>query len=38
MLGDGPAGIVKNQYIRLTEGIVAKYRNQGGFDIIGSGR
>jgi len=35
---DGPAGIVKNQYIRLTEGIVARYRNQGGFDIIGSGR
>jgi len=35
---DGPAGIVRNQYIRLTEELVGKYRNQGGFDIIGSGR
>jgi pyrophosphate--fructose-6-phosphate 1-phosphotransferase len=35
---DGPSGILKNQFIELTEEKVAAYRNQGGFDIIGSGR
>jgi pyrophosphate--fructose-6-phosphate 1-phosphotransferase len=35
---DGPSGIVKNKFIALTEEQVAPYRNQGGFDIIGSGR
>jgi pyrophosphate--fructose-6-phosphate 1-phosphotransferase len=35
---DGPSGIVKNKFIELTEEKVAPYRNQGGFDIIGSGR
>lgn len=35
---DGPSGIVKNQYIRITPALAQKYRNQGGFDIIGSGR
>lgn len=35
---DGPNGIIKNQFIELTEEKVAPYRNQGGFDIIGSGR
>lgn len=35
---DGPAGIVKNKSIEITEQLLGKYRNQGGFDIIGSGR
>lgn len=35
---DGPSGIVKNQYIEITESLLAFYRNQGGFDLIGSGR
>jgi len=35
---NGPEGIIKNEYIELTEEGVAPYRNQGGFDIIGSGR
>lgn len=35
---DGPNGILKNKFIDLTEEKVAFYRNQGGFDIIGSGR
>lgn len=34
----GPSGIVKNQCIELTEEKLAAYRNQGGFDLIGSGR
>jgi len=34
----GPSGIVENQYIELTEGVLADYRNTGGFDLIGSGR
>ena len=34
----GPSGLIKNQSILLTEEIVAPYRNQGGFDIIGTGR
>lgn len=35
---DGPSGIIKNKSVALTEEKVATYRNQGGFDIIGSGR
>ena len=35
---DGPVGIVKNQYKEITAEYLAPYRNQGGFDIIGSGR
>jgi pyrophosphate--fructose-6-phosphate 1-phosphotransferase len=35
---DGPSGIIKNKSVALTEEKVAAYRNQGGFDIIGSGR
>jgi pyrophosphate--fructose-6-phosphate 1-phosphotransferase len=35
---DGPSGIINNKFIELTEEKVAPYRNQGGFDIIGSGR
>ncbi len=35
---DGPSGVIKNRFIPLTEEKLAFYRNQGGFDIIGSGR
>lgn len=35
---DGPEGIVQNKAIDLTPELLDKYRNQGGFDIIGSGR
>ena len=35
---DGPAGLVKNKYIEITKELLSTYRNQGGFDIIGSGR
>lgn len=35
---EGPSGLIKNQSLLLTEEIVAPYRNQGGFDIIGTGR
>lgn len=35
---EGPNGIIKNQFIELTEEKIALYRNQGGFDMIGSGR
>jgi diphosphate-dependent phosphofructokinase len=34
----GPSGILKNQYKEITEDFLSLYRNQGGFDIIGSGR
>jgi len=34
----GPSGITDNKYIRLTGELIDKYRNTGGFDIIGSGR
>lgn len=35
---DGPKGIIENKYIELTENLLSNYRNQGGFDLIGSGR
>jgi diphosphate-dependent phosphofructokinase len=35
---DGPKGIVENKHIELTAELLASYRNQGGFDLIGSGR
>lgn len=35
---DGPAGIIDNRQIEITEALLSQYRNQGGFDIIGSGR
>lgn len=35
---DGPSGLIKNNSISLTTEKVAPYRNQGGFDLIGSGR
>ena len=34
----GPAGFIDHQYMELTAGYIAEYRNTGGFDIIGSGR
>lgn len=35
---NGPKGIVDNKYIDITADLVDLYRNQGGFDMIGSGR
>lgn len=35
---DGPNGLVKNQFVVLSEEKIAPYRNQGGFDLLGSGR
>lgn len=35
---NGPGGIVEGKYIEIEAALLAKYRNQGGFDIIGSGR
>ncbi|KAL8140328.1 hypothetical protein V2J09_006349 [Rumex salicifolius] len=34
----GPAGIMKGKYVDLTSDYVYPYRNQGGFDMIRSGR
>jgi len=34
----GPIGIYTNQYIEIDEKFMDKYRNQGGFDMICSGR
>ncbi|MPM61896.1 Pyrophosphate--fructose 6-phosphate 1-phosphotransferase [bioreactor metagenome] len=34
----GPEGLVKNEYMELTSEIIDRYRNTGGFDMIGSGR
>lgn len=34
----GPSGIVSNSSKLLTEELIDRYRNQGGFDMIGSGR
>lgn len=35
---DGPKGIIENKAVELTTALIAPYRNQGGFDLIGSGR
>lgn len=35
---DGPAGVIKNRFVSLNEESIAPYRNQGGFNLIGSGR
>ena len=35
---DGPKGLIENKTIILGKDIVDRYRNTGGFDIIGSGR
>ncbi|MBK5200940.1 MAG: diphosphate--fructose-6-phosphate 1-phosphotransferase [Spirochaetaceae bacterium] len=34
----GPSGIIEDDTMEITEDYLAKYRNTGGFDIIGSGR
>ncbi len=34
----GSAGLVDHKYMELTDDIINRYRNTGGFDIIGSGR
>ena len=34
----GPSGLVEDDYIEMTDEFVDKYRNTGGFDMIGSGR
>ena len=34
----GPSGIVENRTLELSQEVIAPYRNQGGFDLIGSGR
>ena len=34
----GPGGLVDHNYMELTSDIIDKYRNTGGFDMIGSGR
>jgi len=35
---NGPSGIVEGKILELSEDLLANYRNQGGFDLIGSGR
>ncbi len=34
----GPSGFIEGTHIEITSSLVDKYRNTGGFDIIGSGR
>jgi pyrophosphate--fructose-6-phosphate 1-phosphotransferase len=34
----GPSGLIDNKAVELTSEVIDKYRNTGGFDIIGSGR
>ena len=34
----GPGGLVDHDYMELTSELIDKYRNTGGFDMIGSGR
>ena len=34
----GPSGIIDGKYVEITKDFIDKYRNTGGFDIIGSGR
>ena len=34
----GPGGLVDHDYMELTADLIDKYRNTGGFDMIGSGR
>lgn len=34
----GPSGILENRVMEITEERLSPYRNQGGFDLIGSGR
>jgi diphosphate-dependent phosphofructokinase len=34
----GPSGIVEDRWVEITGELLSDYRNQGGFDMIGSGR
>ncbi|MDR2601498.1 MAG: diphosphate--fructose-6-phosphate 1-phosphotransferase [Spirochaetaceae bacterium] len=34
----GPSGLIENRHIEISSELINKYRNTGGFDIIGSGR
>ncbi|MBN1914591.1 MAG: diphosphate--fructose-6-phosphate 1-phosphotransferase [Parachlamydiales bacterium] len=34
----GPSGIIEKKYIEISQEKLSLYRNQGGFDLIGSGR
>ena len=34
----GPSGLIEDDYIEMTDEFIDRYRNTGGFDIIGSGR
>ena len=34
----GPSGLIEDSYVEFTDEIIDRYRNTGGFDIIGSGR
>lgn len=34
----GPSGIIKNQTIPIDAALLSRYKNQGGFDMLGSGR
>ena len=34
----GPSGLIDHKYIEITDEYIDKFRNTGGFDIIGSGR
>ena len=34
----GPSGIIENKYVKFDDEFINKFRNTGGFDIIGSGR
>jgi pyrophosphate--fructose-6-phosphate 1-phosphotransferase len=34
----GPSGLIKGRYVEIDADLVDRYRNTGGFDIIGSGR
>ncbi|MEI8124345.1 MAG: diphosphate--fructose-6-phosphate 1-phosphotransferase [Parachlamydiaceae bacterium] len=35
---DGPSGVLTNKRVEITDKLLESYRNQGGFDIIGSSR
>jgi pyrophosphate--fructose-6-phosphate 1-phosphotransferase len=35
---NGPDGIIKNEHIELNHNLLSLYLNQGGFDLLGSGR
>ena len=34
----GPSGLIENKHLLFTDDFIDRYRNTGGFDIIGSGR